>query len=218
MDEIPTSSPSQPAEPEAATPVAPLDSNIKPERKNIFDPATGSGRFMRSLTRNLAIIVALLAAGILVTYFLLYYPTQQRLMAEQTQLATAQVRAVDLQATLDFSTANLKELQKQAAQLQTDVKTKELRIRLLHILSAAQVSQVALANQNLTAARLSLTESQTNLANLMPDLQAIDPAAALQLSSRLNLVATELNTPAIAKTDLDLFIEAILKLDASFEK
>jgi len=179
----------------------------------LFSPQTGFGRFMRTLVRWVAAIVGLFALGLLVTYLLVYRPTQQQLDATQIELKGVQQQLLDVQATLTSTQKGLQDVQGQYQQSQAALKKASLRAHMLWVLNDVNSARLALFNKDGGAAQNALNSAKSEMDAAKVDLQAFDPAAANLISTRLGLVISELNDPATAQADLDILYAKLVEVD-----
>ena len=179
----------------------------------LFSPQTRFGRFMRTLVRWLAAIVGLFALGLLVTYLLVYRPTQQQLDTTQGELKAVQQQLLDVQATLTSTQKGLQDAQSQYQQSQAALKKASLQIHLLWVLNYVNSARLALLNKDGGAAQNALNSAKSEMDAVMADLQTFDPAAANLISTRLSLVISELNDPPTAQADLDILYNKLVDVN-----
>ena len=200
--------------PDAAQPVidAPAPEKTAPPAKpsgGLFNPRTRFGRFMRGLTRVLAIIVGLFALGMLATYLLLYRPLDDQAAKLKAELAQDRQQIAQLQADLDQSRQDAARLTAANQSLGQNADQAKARQALLAALAAVNEARYHLAAGDTPAAQAALAGVPTGLNSL-----GAAPSAGVQdARSRLDLVNQELTRdPKTAASDLAILADQISTL------
>ena len=184
----------------------------------LFNPETRLGRGMRAAVRIAGVTVGLLALGFLAAVLLLWRPSQQslertqaQLTDTQTQLSQAQEQAASLETQLTTARADRDQAQSLAARSQT-------RAGVLKVLYSVTTARMALERRDGQMAHKSLEDAQARLNESLPSLQALSPADAERIASRLDLARSELpRDPATAATDLEILDRWLLELEAALQ-
>ncbi|KPL81825.1 HlyD family secretion protein [Levilinea saccharolytica] len=184
----------------------------------LFNPETRLGRGMRAAVRIAGVTVGLLALGFLAAVLLLWRPSQQslertqaQLTDTQAQLSQAQEQAASLETQLTAARADRDQAQSLAARGQT-------RAQVLKVLYAVTTARMALERRDGQMAHKSLEDAQAQLNESLPSLQALSPADAERIASRLDLARSELpRDPATAATDLEILDRWLLELEAALQ-
>ena len=184
----------------------------------LFNPETRLGRGMRAAVRIAGVTVGLLALGFLAAVLLLWRPSQQtlertqaQLTDTQAQLTQAQEQAASLETQLTTARADRDQAQSLAARSQT-------RAGVLKVLYAVTTARMALERRDGQMAHKSLEDAQAQLNESLPSLQALSPADAERIASRLDLARSELpRDPATAATDLEILDRWLLELEAALQ-
>ena len=184
----------------------------------LFNPETRLGRGMRAAVRIAGVTVGLLALGFLAAVLLLWRPSQQtlertqaQLTDTQAQLSTAKEEAASLETQLTTARADRDQAQSLAARSQT-------RAGVLKVLYAVTTARMALERRDGQMAHKSLEDAQAQLNESLPSLQALSPADAERIASRLDLARSELpRDPATAATDLEILDRWLLELEAALQ-
>lgn len=181
-------------------PQEPLESEVEiPQEEGRFR------RFLRRLVRALAVIVLLLGAGFLLTYFLLARPAQQQLTQIQSRLEQAQRDLSSAETRVAESEGQVKNMQTQVEQARAEVEKAQNLAALQKVRTDIAVARLALANRDGPAARVALVQAQNDLAQLLPALKAADEGLANSVSGRLDIILNELNRdPTTAISDMDI--------------
>lgn len=160
-------------------------------------------RFMRRLVRALAVIVLLLGAGFLITYFLLARPAQQQVAQLQSRLEQAQRDLSSAETRVAESEGQVKNMQTQVEQARAEVEQAQSLAALQKVRTDIAVARLALANRDGPAARTALVQAKNDLAQLLPTLKAADEGLANSVSGRLDIILNELNRdPTTAISDM----------------
>lgn len=162
-------------------------------------------RLLRRLVHALAVIVLLLGAGFLLTYFLLARPAQQQLTQIQSRLEQAQRDLSSAETRVAESEGQVKNMQTQVEQARAEVEKAQNLAALQKVRTDIAVARLALANRDGPAARVALVQAQNDLAQLLPALKAADEGLANSVSGRLDIILNELNRdPTTAISDMDI--------------
>jgi hypothetical protein len=189
---------------------------ISPQKNGIlyqlFSPETRLGRFMRPALRNTGALVAAFTVGLLLAYFLLYRPAaveRDKIKAEfaatSQELSTSQEQLASLQTRYDQTSAELEAANRRANYQQ--------------LVGNVSRARLALAEKDGPSALVVLKEVQTNLKKLEPAIIKVDANMAKILSTRLELVMTELNRdPVTAVSDLEKLYSSLLELEKALQQ
>jgi hypothetical protein len=164
----------------------------------LFDPQLRVGRFMRSLTRTLALIVGFFALGMLATYLLLYKPLADESTGLRSDLAQARQKVDQLQQ------ANTS-LTKSNQEMSACVEQGKGRQALLAALAAVNQARADLTANKAADAKKALGDVSTALDQLAPAAGSANTAQIAAFRSRLALALGELDRdPQSAASDLGI--------------
>lgn len=178
-----------------------------------FSSETRFGRFNRALLRYTVIILAALAIGAGLIYFLLYQPY---VSSAQAELQTTSARLDESQSLLEAARQENDELRAQAEEAMTALEAANARVQVLKVLHHTSVARLALMDKNGPAAQQALTAAKTELERLLPLVRQIDGELADLLKGRLELAIGELTRdPKAALSDLEI-LSRMLELQEKF--
>lgn len=155
-------------------------------------------------------LVALFAAGVMLSWFVQVRPQAVRIENLETQVLDAQGR-VDL---LNQEVETLRPLSDQNAQLMEELDSTRVHLDLLSVLVDVTTAQLALAQEDDIAARAALTGTNASLQSLKSTLEGADADEVSDMSDRLNLVLEEVESdPFAARRDLEVLANNLLALE-----
>lgn len=208
-DTRPSESPERPHAPEIKPP-----SGRRRIAYTLFHRDTRTGRFLRSVLRDLLFFVILAGIGALAVYLLLYRPLDQQL--QQTQSQAAQTAADLKQAQADLETARQEQAAAEASAGQDRERlTKELtRVQILRTMSALKTAQVAIQAKDKAAAARALDTAENTVKQASTRLEKVDSNAPSNLQALFTLVRNGLDRDlTVADQDLERLLAELSRLD-----
>jgi type II secretory pathway component PulM len=192
-------------------------------RRNVlarmYDPQTKFGRFMRGLTRALAVIVGLFALGMLVTYLMLYRPLADEASGLRTQLAQSQQQAGQLQQDLSKAQQDILQFKKSNTELITSLDKAEGNQAVLTTLSAINLARYQLASGKTADAKSALDAVPAALDDVAKAAGGDNIAQIADIRSRLALAAGEMERdPQTAQSDLGILVTQLTDLGKKLSK
>jgi hypothetical protein len=179
----------------------------------MYDPQTKFGRFMRGLTRALAVVVGLFALGVLVTYLMLYRPLADEASVLRSQLAQAQQQAVQLQQDLGKAQQDILQLKKSNAELTTRMDQTRGSQAVLTALSAVNLARYHLASGKTADAKSALGAVPAALDDVAKAVGGSSAAQIADIRSRLSLASGEMERdPQTAASDLGILVTQLTDL------
>jgi hypothetical protein len=200
------------AAPEAAQPKRSLLARM-------YDPQTKFGRFMRGLTRVLAVVVGLFALGVLATYLMLYRPLADEASGLRTQLAQAQQQAGQLQQDLSKAQQDVSQLKKSNAELTASLGQIQGSQAVLTALSSVNLARYYLASGKTADAKSALDAVPAALDDVAKAAGGSNAAQIADIRSRLALAVGEMERdPQTAASDLGILVTQLTDLDKKLSK
>ena len=180
----------------------------------LFNDESRFGRFNKSLLRLITIIVILFAAGVLVTYFVLYQPVKNQLVDSTTTLKDVTVQLNENIATLDEVEAALDDMTTAYDDLADDYAYTTAQNQLLRMYTKVVDAQMLIQTKSYTEAKKELADAREILDDVLPELTKVNKTDAERLDSRLDLVISEFgNDVKAAESDLEVMVTWILEFD-----
>lgn len=205
----------------------PKESFFKRVLKFLFSPETRVGRILRPVLRFTALIVGMLAIGILAAYFTLYLPVRSQrdqalteiqrinLELENTQSELSQTQD-ELNTIEDSTSATIADLEKQ---------NKLANFKVYFLIAKNDVLRARLAllddanGPGGPTAMAALNDLDSHLQDLIPYVEETDPVLANLLQDRLRVVKGEFARDAQqAKVELESFYSNLLELEDTLFK
>ena len=192
-------------EPETSfTPAGLPDRTAEPPPPEALEP-TRFQRFMRKALTWLAVVAIAFGAGFATFYFTLYQDKVEQLDQVETTLAEAEKAATDLSNQLEDVTAERDDLSQ----------AQEYR-QLLSIMVDIYAARSALTEENTSAAKSAISDTQDTLDEIINVVRDFDTNLAETLPQRLRLIRTNIDgniENAIA--DCDLMIKDLRDIEKS---
>jgi hypothetical protein len=184
----------------------------------MYDPETKFGRFMRGLTRALAVIVGLFALGVLVTYLMLYRPLADEASGLRTTLAQAQQKTDQLQQDLSKAQQDVLQLKKSNTDLTSSMQKAKGSQAVLTALNAVNLARYHLASGSAAEAKSALDAVPAALDDVAKATGAANAAQIADVRSRLALVLGEMGRdPQTAASDLSILVTQLTDLDKKLQ-
>ena len=185
----------------------------------LFNTDTRLGRFNKSFLRLLVAMVVLFAAGVLVTYFMLYLPARIQLTDTTAILKTNTTQLQSVQKSLDESDAALSDMTTAYDQLTMQYAYTTTQNQLLRVYGKVVDAQMQIKDKDYTGAKKTLTEARTILDAALPEMKKANAEDADRLDSRLNLVISEFgNDVKAAESDLTVMVDWIGQFDQTLQQ
>ena len=208
--ETPEEEPTQPEAPEESQPEAEPTPPEKPEKK----PQSKFVRFLIKAGIGLGIVVVIFFAGFLTDHFTRYRPLSETLEQTRAELDQAKLDLSELQDENDALTSANTAAEEKIAELEEALESAEANALFYQVLVDANTAQLELFLEDIEGAQAALTETQTNLEELLPFITEVDTDLARSLPNRLDLIIAGLvRDPETARIDLSLLTKDLLELE-----
>lgn len=188
----------------------------------LFGRESRVGRFIRPVLRVTALVVGMLAIGLLIAYFTLYIPVRN-----QRDQALAEIQRINLE--LEETQGDLESAQKELESIESSTSTTienleeqnefaNFKVNFLIVKNDVLRARLALLDQangpGGPSAMAALNELAVHLDDLNPYVEEADPVLADLLQDRLSVVRGELARDAEqAKVELERFYANLLELE-----
>ena len=208
------SSTAEPSDSDQVSPVVKKPNIFKRFFAFLFNPDTSLGRFSKSFLRFLVAILVLFAAGVLVTFFVLYSPTKAQLTATTATLKDTTAQLNTTVATLEKSDAALADMTTAYDQLSEDYAYTSVQNQLLRVNALVVNAQLLINEKSLVTAKKDLAEARTLLDTVLPEMKKLNAEDADRLDARLDLVISEFgNDVKAAESDLAVLVDWLKQYD-----
>ncbi len=179
----------------------------------MYDPETKFGRFMRVLTRTLAVIVGLFALGVLVTYLMLYRPLADEANGLKSNLTQAQQQSEQLQKDLTKAQQDVTQLKKTNTDLTASLDKAKGSQAVLTALNAVNLARYHVASGSAAEAKSALDTVPAALDDVAKAAGSANTAQIADVRSRLALVLGEMERdPQTAASDLGILVTQLTDL------
>ena len=185
----------------------------------LFNDDSRLGRFNKSFLRFLVVVVLLFAAGVLVTYLVLYQPTKSQLVVSTKTLRDTTTQLDETIGTLDEVEAALDDITTAYDDLTEDYAYTTAQNQLLRMYSKVINAQMFIQDKNYTNAKKQLADARDILDDVLPELTKVNETDAERLDSRLDLVISEFgNDVKAAESDLEVMVDWIVEFDTNLQE
>jgi hypothetical protein len=168
---------------------------------------------------GLGVVVLLFLAGFLTDHFTRFQPLNASYKAVSLQAAALDKKASNLSGELTAANAQIVDLKSNKTGLEADLAAALTHVELLSALSEIQAAQIALANADVSGAKVALVDTPKRLENLKPAIAPVDAALAENMSARLGTAITAIDTNiGTAKTTLAALTDNLLNIEALLYK
>jgi chromosome segregation ATPase len=168
---------------------------------------------------GLGAAVLLFLAGFLTDHFTRFQPLNTSYKAVSLQASDLEKQVSSLKGELTAANAQIIDLNSDKTGLQDDLKAATTHAELLSALSEIQAAQVALANADISGAKVALVDTPKRLENLKSAIVPVDSALAENMSARLGTAITAIDTNiGAAKTTLAALTDNLLNIEALLYK
>jgi chromosome segregation ATPase len=176
-------------------------------------------RWLRLGLIGLGTAVLLFLAGFLTDHFVRFQPLNSSYKAVSLQAADLDKKASTLSGELTTANAQIVDLKSKNTGLQAELAAALTHVELLRAMSEIQAAQVALANADISGAKVALVDTPKRLENLKPAIAPVDAALAENMSARLGTAITAIDTNiGTAKTTLATLANNLLNIEALLYK
>lgn len=177
------------------------------------------GNFLKSALRWTTIFAVVLAVGVALTWVVRIRPLQDDIRLARGEVDAAQAQVTTLQAEVEalrsVETENA-DLKSQAVALQESMARAEQHLDLLRVLVDVTTAELAMAQDDLIAAKAALAGTGDRLESLRSSLDGTEAETVGSLGDRLALVLSELDVDEFAaQRDLEILANNILALERS---
>ncbi len=211
--ETPETPEEEPTKPEALEESKP-DTEPTPPEKPEKKPPSKFVRFLIKVGIGLGIVVVIFFAGFLTDHFTRYRPLADTLDQTQAEFDQAKQDLSDLQDENDALTSANTTAEEKIAELEQELESAQANALFYQVLVDANTAQLELFLEDIESAQAALTETQTNLEELLPFITEVDTDLARSLPNRLDLIISGLvRDPETARIDLSLLTKDLLELE-----
>ncbi len=176
-------------------------------------------RWLRLGLIGLGVVVLLFLAGFLTDHFVRFQPLNASYKAISLQAADLDKKASTLSGELTTANSQIADLKSKNTDLQTELSAALTHVELLRAMSEIQAAQVALANADVSGAKVALVDTPKRLENLKAAIAPVDAALAENMSARLGTAITAIDTNiGAAKTTLAALANNLLNIEALLYK
>ena len=194
-------------------PLAPSLGKPAPD-KPVSPPAGGMPRFLRLGLIWLGVLLVTFLAGVLTYHFVRYQPTAASLVQANQSVANLQTKSDGLTRQLEIANGKIATLESENQVLQTGLADSNVHIELLKALTDINAAHIALSNQDISGAKVALSNTENQLDSLKPSIASVDAALADNISQRLALIVAGMERDAdSAKVDLELLAKNLLDVE-----
>ncbi len=198
---------------------------IFPSSKPSENNQEGLPKWLRLGLIGFGVALVLFFAGFLTDHFARYQPMKKSLEATITQkndeLQKANEQMADLQGQFLKANDQLGENSSKIANLETniagfekDLEKAATHIKLLTTIREIQSAHIALSTGDVSGAKVALSDTMNKLENLKPLVATMDSALSENMTSRLNIILTGMETDIeTAKADLGLLSKNLLNVE-----
>lgn len=182
--------------------------------------------WLRTGLIGLGVAVILFFAGFLTDHFARYQPMKENLQAEiahtqgllseaNQQIASLQGQLLSANDQLGENGTKINTLETEKTRLEKDLEAANTHVLLLATIREIQTAHIALASGDATEARVALNDTAQHLETLKPTVATMDATLAENMSTRLNLALSGMETdPETAKADLGLLSRNLQNVEA----
>jgi cytoskeletal protein RodZ len=205
--------PHEDEEPKAAVEKTPAPGKPVKEKAEPKQPGR-MNRFVRRTTRMLVVAAVLFAAGLLTGFFAFQRPQSAELNGQIEQLSADNTDLEAQVSDLQGQVSALQPLQEENETLEASLAGEQMHVQLLSVLKDVQAAQLNLALEQVDAARMSLSRTESKLEALQEMLPSDQQGVVDGMIQRLNLVLDGMGGDAFAaQSDLDVLANSLLQLE-----
>jgi hypothetical protein len=176
-------------------------------------------RWLRLGLIGLGAALLLFLAGFLTDHFTRFQPLNVSYKTVSLQAADLEKQVTGLKGELTAANAQIVDLKSAKTGLETDLKAATTHAELLSALNEIQAAQVALANADVSGAKVALVDTPKRLENLKSSITPVDAALAENMSARLGTAITAIDTNiGTAKTALAALANNLLNIETLMYK
>jgi chromosome segregation ATPase len=171
------------------------------------------GLFFKRILRWAAGIGLLFAFGVMLTWIVRVRPLVRELRDVRSDLTAASAHIEDLEEQV----SGMEALEESYASLEADLNDAELHLSLLGILSDVNAARLALAMDNLSAARTALSDTDERLSMLQKELEDEYANTVAGARFRLQQAISEISTNVFAAMgDLEILANDLMNLESEY--
>lgn len=201
---------------------------VESQGASVLLPSSSSPALMDKLKRWAVYVLAgLLAvsliflAGYLSSYFGSVRPLQASLAFQAEEVAGLEAKIESLESRNKNTSDSLTSAQNQSAALKDEVASlkaelaqEEMRALLLHTVNDFNVANLALANDDVSGAKVALMGTPKRIEFLLPLIETVDAPLAKNLENRFKMIQDNLESdPQTARFDLGLLAKSLLNVE-----
>ena len=215
MDSQPSPTPETKGPAKAATLTA---ETVKP-KKSAFGAETRAGRALRQTIRVIAFIVGFFGLGFFTCYLLLLRPLQNQSRANSIEVVQLRQDLEAKQAELDKNEVSVTGAQSESKSLAANLEKANARLTVLEVLNQVTEARFNLAENNTSAARLTLDKAEKLLSGSMPQLEKLGAAQPDTFKQLFELARSDLARNAgLAGQDLERLSSELMLVNETLGK
>lgn len=199
-------------QPESPTPVPEIKPGpvVPPSLESDSEETAKSSRTLRKVLLWAVGLVIVFAVGVMLVWTLQVRPQAAQIASQQSEILTAKEQT----ELLSEEVQGLRPLAEQNTQLREELSSAKAHLDLLNVLVDVTTAQLALAQEDVIAARAALTGTIARVRALESTLEGADADAVSEMSGRLQLVLEELESDSFAaRRDLEILANNLLALE-----
>lgn len=171
-------------------------------------------RILRLALTGLVVVVVVFLAGFLTDHFARYSPMKAELSQTKQSVAGLQSQVDDLSAQLAAANDRISAIELDNENLQADLDSANLHSELLRTLVELKTAHIELQSDNLSGAKVALSDTAARLETLKPLVETIDANLAANMHTRLNLILDSMDTNSpTAQADLGLLAKNLQSVE-----
>jgi hypothetical protein len=204
------------------------EERVEPQGASVLLPSSSSPSFMDKLKRwaiyalaGLLAVSLIFLAGYLSSYFGSVRPLQASLALQAEELAGLETQIEGLESRNKNTSDSLASAQNQSATLKDEVASlkaelaqEEMRVLLLHTVNDFNAANLALANGDISGAKVALLATPERIETLLPLIETVDSPLAKNLENRFKMIQDNLEADSqTAQFDLGLLAKSLLNVE-----
>ena len=204
------------------------EKRVEPQGASVLLPGPSSPSFVDKLKRwaiyalaGLLAVLLIFLAGYLSSYFGSVRPLQASLALQAEELVDLEIQIEGLESRNKNTSDSLSSAQNQSATLKDEVASlkaelaqEEMRALLLHTVNDFNTANLALANGDISGAKVALLGTPKRIELLLPLIETVDAPLAKNLENRFKMIQDNLEADSqTAQFDLGLLAKSLLNVE-----
>jgi len=192
----------------------PLEPGHTQEASPEKQPPSRFVRLLRKALIGLAIVAVIFLAGALTDHFVRYRPISVELDQTRADLEQANQDLSELEDENERLTGANQDANEAVAALEDDLAAAKANLTFYQVLVNVNTARIELFLEDVESAQAALEDTQHNLEDLLPFINAVDAELALSLPRRMDLIISGIaRDPETGMIDLELFTKDLLELE-----